>query len=129
MAGNTSLQDLMADPGAVVNQRAKMMQQLQHQSVALRKMGFEPQEIDLLLRGKVGALKPDEGDAYSQVMRKFAIMSRVGSVPGMTKSLQGYPGGGPTGPNPAAQRQQMMQESLQGLGFGGGGMSLDDLMK
>lgn len=120
-----SMEDLMSGAGQV-NTRAKMMNSLQRQAAQLRKMGFEPQEVDLLLRGKVGALRPDEGDAYAEVMRKMALMGRVQAVPGMTKSLRGYPGADMSSSD---QRGAAMRGALEDLGFGGGGMSLQDLMR
>jgi hypothetical protein len=113
------------DPG--LNQRAKVMQQLQRKAQQLRNMGMEPQEIDVLLRGQMGALQQGEEDAYMQSMRKFAMIQRVQAVPGMQKSLQSWSPDGAA--DPRAQKQMQQQEALKALGFGGGGQTMEDLMR
>jgi hypothetical protein len=130
-----TMRDMMyADSGQImndggVNARAKVMQQLQRKAQQLRKMGMEPQEIDVLLRGQMGALQQGEEDAYMQSMRKFAMIQRVQAVPGMQKSLQSWSPDGQTA-DPRAQKQMQQQEALKALGFGGGGQNtMEDLMR
>jgi hypothetical protein len=123
-----TMEDLMGQ-GAAVNQRAKMMQQLNRKVQQLRKMGMAPEQIDLLLRGQMGALKPDEEPAYMDVMRQLAMTQRVQGVPGLQKQLRSWPGQ-PGQPNGAAMRQQEMQRAMEGMGFGGGGMeTMEDLLR
>jgi hypothetical protein len=126
-----TMQDMMgvqmADASGV-NQRAKMVQGLQRKAQQMRKMGIPPDQIDLLLRGQMGMLEPEEEEAYMNAMRQFAGTQRVQGIPGMTKSLRSWsPDGGMSGGD-AKQMQQ--QEALKALGFGGGGqMTLEDLMR
>jgi hypothetical protein len=126
MGGQQMAQGPQMDPG--LNQRAKVMQQLQRKAQQLRNMGMEPQEIDVLLRGQMGALQQGEEDAYMQSMRKFAMIQRVQAVPGMQKSLQSWSPDGQA--DPRAQKQMQQQEALKALGFGGGGQNtMEDLMR
>jgi hypothetical protein len=127
-----TMQDMMgvqmADASGV-NQRAKMVQGLQRKAQQLRKMGMEPQEIDVLLRGQMGALQEGEEEAYMQTMRKLAMTQRVHAVPGAVKSLRSWSPEGEMGGG-ADQKQMQQQEALKALGFGGGGMqTLEDLMR
>jgi hypothetical protein len=137
-----TMEDLMGQ-GAAVNQRAKMMQQLNRKVQQLRKMGMAPEQIDLLLRGQMGALEPDEEPAFMEAFRQFTLTKRVfnptnnpqnipyfrGTKPGaLVNALQG--GGGPGGPSAADTRQQQMQRAWEAMGGGGGGHeTMEDLMR
>jgi hypothetical protein len=126
MMGGQMAQGPQMDSG--LNQRAKVMQTLQRKAQQLRKMGVPPEQIDLLLRGQMGALQPEEEEAYMQAMRQFAMTQRVQAVPGAVKSLRSWsPDGGMT--DPREQKQMQQQEALKALGFGGGGMTLEDMMR
>lgn len=128
-----TMQDMMmADAGAMpdaagVNQRAKVMQQLQRKAQQMRKMGMDPKDIDILLRGQMGALQPNEEQAYMQAMRQFALTQRVQAVPGLVKSLRSW--SPDQGIDPREQKQMQQQEALKALGFGGGGMTLEDMLR
>jgi hypothetical protein len=123
-----TMEDLMGQ-GAAVNQRAKMMQQLNRKVQQLRKMGMAPEQIDLLLRGQMGALKPDEEPAYMDVMRQLAMTQRVQAVPGLQKQLRSWPGQ-PGQPNNAEMKRQEMLRAFEGMGFGGGGQeTMEDLLR
>lgn len=121
-----SMGDLMDESAAVegVNKRAKMQRQMMQQAQQLRKYGFEPAEIDVLLRGRYGMLEPDEEPSFNEAMRKLSGIGRIRGMPGMEKRLRSWPEKAGAGAN-----TQDAMRALEALGFGGGGMmSLDDLM-
>jgi len=121
-----TMADLMGDAG--LNKQAKTMRSMQAQAQKLRRLGFEPQEVDVLIRGQHGMLRQEDADTFRAAMRKLAIIGRVQGVPGMTKALRGWPGAPDKG---GTRIDPSIMEGLESLGFGAGGMirgNLGDLM-
>lgn len=128
MAG---MDDLVA--GDQANANAKAMRSLLARRRAYQRMGFDTDEADLLIKGEIGGLTPEEEDAYMGLMTgKMRYLQGAMGVPGMQKSLRSWP---PGGQSKSQQMQQRMQDAFGKLRSGGtdvpggNGMSLKELME
>lgn len=118
--GGMELGDMLDDGG---NKRAKLMREMNAKARSLRKLGFDAPEIEVLIRGQFGRLRPQDAELFQSAWYKLVQTQRVTDIPGMTKSLRGYPGKGGGGDSSA-------EDAMRGMGFGGGGqMGLDEMLR